>query len=137
MDYDEWCFLHCGDCIYSGRKCKRIGGTNISFYKPWFAVASYGRPCRDFSPIPDWKWLYEHWDGFDDYYSQAEDYYKRDVCLVLDNNFDILYRVRWEDWINNTFLDDNGELKWIKKSYYKRTREGLGFKLVHEYREIE
>lgn len=39
-----------------------------------------------------------------------------------------------KDFYNNTMFDDNGNLKWIYKQYYKQTRKNpIGYKLVKEY----
>lgn len=44
---------------------------------------------------------------------------------------EVRYRVRLEDYIYGTMFEGN-KLKAYEKIYYKRTKEGFGYKLVHE-----
>lgn len=153
IDKDECCRIDCGHCIHFKvnadqanveSTCKRLDHKHLKFAKPWFKSYDCGQfcgcPCRDFAPKPLYKWLYEHWEGFDDFY-RDEDLTKKTVSLVIDGDFSVRYHVKALDFINNTFLNEDGSLNWFEKIYYKQTRASFGYKLIHEknpnYHEIK
>lgn len=147
MDKDEWSCLTCGHCKYFKvnadipgveSTCKRIDHKHIKLATPYFKAYDCGQfsknVCYDFEPAPVWKWLYENWNGFDDYFSdEVIDGY---VALCLENDNDTWYYVLKVDWAYNTFMDGD-ELLWIYKEYYKQVRNDpmhpVGYKLVREY----
>lgn len=150
--------ISCGQCIWFKvnadmdgieSTCKRLDHKKYQFAVPWFKSYDCGQfgavCCRDFSPRKDNVYLYNHWKGFEDYFGDVKDTSDK---LTLDNlrstkglmglciNKDqsVRYYIKAVDFTNNTFLDENGELKWIKKCYYKRTRKSpWGYELVYEY----
>lgn len=135
---DEWSFLACGQCKFWGKNCKRIDHKHFQFAKPWFRCYDEGQYasycCRDFVPA-DWcVWLKQHWTSLDDYY--GEDVDKGYVALCIDGDQSVRYYVLRKDWNNNTFVDDNGKLKWCRKMYYKIDRSSpIGYRLVEETNE--
>jgi hypothetical protein len=143
---DEWSCLQCGQCKHfkagADREgiestCKRLDHKHIKFAKPWFKSYDcgqfFGTVCRDFEPAAYCVWLCKHWKGFDDYFAGEE--FKGTVALVLDSDFSVRYKVKAIDFINNTFLDEEGNLKWIEKEYYKISRKSpIGYALIHEKR---
>ena len=138
--------LQCGHCKFFNVRadmpnvqstCKRVDHKHIKFAKPWFKSYDcgqfHGYICKDFEPSPTYVYLYVHWLSY-------LDYFKRDpddsglLGLVLDDNFDVDYYVKTKDFVNNTFLNPDGTLKWVKKMYYKRSKESpFGYRLVNEY----
>lgn len=127
------CFgvMRCSQCARHG-KCKRL--EKIELARPWFASVSDGRPCKDFLPPKYHKLLLKYWRGVDIYYKRVKPDDLIAVCLNHDQS--IRYNIKYSDFYNDTMFDENGNLKWIYKQYYKRTRESpTGYKLVREYRE--
>lgn len=139
---EEWCCLQCGQCAWfkvdadrSVSTCKRIDHKHFKFAVPWFKSYDCGQfagcPCRDFIPSDTVPWLKDHWKGWDDYWEGEKP--TRKVWLTIDDNTAVRYAVSREDFINNTFLDANGDLKWIEKHYYKQSRKSpTGYILVKE-----
>lgn len=76
----------------------------------------------------------EHWISWEDYWSGEEPTGK--MWLILDDDKSVRYAVRREDFSDGTFLDADGNLKWIEKEYYKQSRKSpTGYILVHERNE--
>jgi hypothetical protein len=70
--------------------------------------------------------------GIDIYYKRVKPDDTIAVCLNHDQS--IRYNIKYSDFYNNTMFDENGNLKWIYKRYYKQTRKSpTGYKLVKEY----
>lgn len=87
--------------------------------------------CRDFIPSPGCKWLYDHWTNFDSWVGKISD--KETISLVIDGDVKVRYKIQYIDFVNNTFLTADGELKWIEKEYYKMKRNSItGYILVRE-----
>lgn len=139
--------MRCGECIYfkvnadlNGIEstCKRLDHKKLRFAVPWFKTYDCGQfngcVCRDFEPAKWCKYLYENWSSFDDYFREILD--RKTVDLVIDGNLSIRYQIRYIDFVNNTFLDKEGNLKWIKRYFYKRVKVSeenpTGYKLVYE-----
>ena len=150
--YECHCHLGCGDCKYhqcdaerrEDTTCKRLDHKHIQFAVPWFKSYDCGQQsaitCADFEPRESRKWLYEHWVSMDDYISAYEEVEKRPyladktIGLCIDGDQSVRYYVRREDFHNNTFLNADGSLKWVKKQYYKKSRKSpIGYELVTEY----
>ena len=139
---DEWCCLQHGQCKHfngnsdrSESTCKRLDHKHFKFAKPWFKLYDCGQfqshICRNFEPAEWCKYLHEHWTGYDDYY--GDDKPKGTISLVIDNDFSVRYSVTMDDFVNNTFIDENGNLKWVEKTYYKVSRKSpIGYELVYE-----
>lgn len=76
-------------------------------------------------------WLKEHWRGWDDYWDGESILGK--VWLILDDDKSVRYAILKTDFVNNTFLNEDGSLKWVEKEYYKQSRQTpLGYLLIHE-----
>lgn len=143
---DAWPCLRCGDCVFFNvradmdgveSQCKRLDHKKYRFAVPWFKSYDCGQftgtVCRDF--VPDrvlCPYLASHWTGFDAYYGaiSPDDM----IALAIDGDQSVRYNVRRIDFVDNTFLDEHGALKWIKKCYYKRSRSSpTGYELITEY----
>lgn len=145
---ENWCCLQCGQCKYFKvnadmegveSTCKRLDHKHLKFAKPWFK--SYdcgqfvGRVCKEFEPADYCVWLKKHWVSYDDYHQDdiIGDDAKSYFCL--DNDFSVRYGVLTKDFVDGTMFDDNGDLKWVEKVYYKRSKSSpIGYELVHEVR---
>lgn len=138
--------LQCGHCKFFNVKadmldvqstCKRLDHKHIKFAKPWFKAYDCGQfggcICKDFEPSPTCVYLYVHWLSYLDYFKHDPDDSSL-IALVLDNDFSVRYFVKKKDFVNNTFLNPDGTLKWVKKMYYKVSRKNsVGYQLVNEY----
>ncbi len=139
--------ITCRDCqFFSVRadldgeesRCKRLDHKKIKFYKPWFKSYYCGETnpqiCRDFSPNGFYKYLKENWTDFDDWVGEIPE--NQCIALVLNDDFSIMYHVRYKDFANNTFLDADGNLKWVNRLYYKQRKKSerfpTGYELVTE-----
>lgn len=147
---DGWPCLTCGDCIFfkvdadiKGREstCKRLDHKHFQFRHFIFGSQDCGQHlqngvCRDFKPKKCRVWLYEHWTSFDDYFSG---FYRipenAELKLIIDGNNEISYSVNRLEFINNKFINPDGTLRWIYKTYYKRFRNAKWFhyRLLNEY----
>lgn len=139
---ENWSYLSHSMCANAGPNCKRIDYTRQDEKRIRFVQHIYlaeGGPsdrciCRDFEPKPGYVWLYQHWTGFDDCFDRED--LKRYVYLTVGGDTSIRYRVRWEDFANNDFLDENGDLKWVTKEYYRISRKSpIRYELIKERRE--
>ena len=156
--YNECCCLMCGDCKYhqvdaerrEDTTCKRLDHKRIKLAVPWFKSYDCGQfshvaICADFSPKESHVWLYNHWTCIEDYIADFEKEEKRPffgkphegrayIGFCIDGNKDVRYYVNRKDYFNNDFLDENGNLKWVKKCYYKKSRKSpIGYRLITEY----
>lgn len=150
--YESNCHLECGQCKYfqvdadrrEDTTCKRLDHKRYKLAVPWFKSYDCGQfhcnVCSDFEPRESSKWLHEHWTTMDDYIADYEAiegksfFDNKYTVLCLDNNTDVRYYVNRIDYFNNTFINADGTLKWVKKCYYKKTRSNaIGYKLVWEY----
>ena len=143
---EKWCCLQCGQCRWfkvdayqPGVEsiCKRIEHKHFKFAVPWFKVYDCGRTngivCRDFEPAEYVKWLRDHWVSYDDYYQGDKP--KGLVFLTIDEDTSVRYGVLAKDFVDGTFIDENGELKWVQKKYYKRTKHSpTGYILATEWK---
>lgn len=131
---------HCGSCKYF-HDCKRIDHVILKFATPWFK--SYDRNqfsgviCADFEPAQWCAYACQTWRGFEYYWPRYVEQwlpYKNTNTLVyftIQDNTSVRYGVRLMDFVNGTMMDGD-VLKAVKKTYYKRTREGFGYKLIRE-----
>lgn len=131
--------LMCKDCLYWGKQCKRIGGTNLEFARPYFVSQPTGRhtPCNSFEPKhPEYADLKE-WTNFEDFWKVYKEVWlpygneNIECAFVINGDKSIRYYVPFEKFMNGTMIED-GKLMAIHKRYYKQTREGFGYKLVTE-----
>ena len=79
----------------------------------------------------------QDWSGFDDFwkvYIKAWLPYKNENKLIwfcLNDDKTIRYGVPIQSFVNNTMIQD-GKLMAVKKAYYKRARNGIGYDLIYE-----
>ncbi len=130
-------YLNCRNCHWYGKKCKRIDHKHFSFSRPWFKSEDYTQGvsavCRDFQPASYCVWLTKNWIGWDEWVKGLIPN-PNTVGLCIDGDQSVRYHVSWTDFINNTFVDNDGNLKWVYKLYYRKTRKSpIGYKLVTEY----
>lgn len=142
---DIWCHLGCGDCKFCNpladidtveSQCKRLDHKHIQFAVPWFKSYDCGQHsggvCSDFEPN-EWElWLYRHWQPeFLNIDRKKQCLGKVGLCLDKDQS--VRYYVDANDFYYETFLNEDGSLKWIEKKYYKRDKKSpIGYKLVTE-----
>jgi hypothetical protein len=135
--WDEYSYINCEQCRWCHTKCKRIDHKHFSFARPWFKSETYSQGiaavCRDFVPASYCVWINKNWIGWDEWVKGFEKQPKT-VSLCIDGDQSIRYHVSWTDFVNNTFVDNDGNLKWVYKLYYRKTRKSpIGYKLVTEY----
>lgn len=143
---DMWCSLRCKDCKFykvdadrNESICKRIDHKHIQFAVPWFKSydCDSGGICSDFEPSETKVWLYNHWKGYDFLYP-CPPKETSTTALCLDRDQSVRYHVLTRDFQNNTFLDEQGNLKWVEKLYYKQSRSSpIGYVLCREFRSGE
>ena len=137
---EQWNYIKCEECIYYNSiadldgvesSCKRLDHKHIRFYTPWFkSYDCNGCICSEFKPQKWIKWLYNHWKPE---FNVAPSKNKT-ITLVLDKNRDIGYVVRYIDFFNGDFLNEDGTLKWVYKWYYVRTKKSpTGYECLREY----
>lgn len=141
---EEYNYFNCDSCVYCKPSadmdnvesiCKRLDHKKISFSKAVFYSYDCGQRngcvCADFKPKKNYVWLYNHWrDEFIiDYISQCNGL----IDLCLDHNWEVRYQVRKKDFVLGDFINDDGTLKAVSKTYYKRSNSSpTGYKLVKE-----
>lgn len=154
--YEECCCLQCGECqhfqVDADRRetttCKRLDHKKYKFAVPWFKSYDCGQYsqtiCSDFIPVKWSVWLYSHWTNIEDWiagYEKEEHksfFDKQYVALCIDGDTSVRYYVNKKDYFYNCFIDERGELKWIKRCYYKQSRKSpIGYQLVWEYNKDE
>ena len=138
--------VRCGDCKWFHVKadlegfestCKRLDHKKYRFVKSCFRSYDCGafnqQICRDFEPDGLYKYLAEHWTSFDDWVGEISE--KTKIGIVIDGNDSIHYYVKYKDFADGTFLDADGNLKWVERCFYKRCsydKSPIGYVLVHE-----
>lgn len=152
--YDECCCLQCGECEHfqvdadrrTDTTCKRLDHKKYKLAVPWFKSYDCGQYnqciCSDFSPVKHSVWLYNHWTNIEDWIAGYEKEEKRSffdnkfVSLCINGDTKIRYYVRKKDYFYNDFIDADGNLKWVKRCYYKKSRKSpIGYNLICEYKE--
>lgn len=128
--------LGCKDCLFSGKSCKRIGGTPLDFSRPYFScergATGFHYPCRDFQPKhPTWGSLkdYTTFDDFWNLYKQTwlTDFDRRWCVFIIGNNRRTRYYVPHGRFMNGTMIE-NGILMATRKGYFKETKTGYTYK---------
>lgn len=140
-EFDEEYGVHidCGDCKHYWHNCKRIDHKHICFVKGPFASYNYGSGsgnshciCNDFELNTIYKLLKEKWQP--EWKEELLQRYKGTMRVCLDENFETRYEIRVDDFKKNTFLNEDGSLKWLRKQYYKRSRKSpIGYVFINEY----
>lgn len=134
--------LKCGDCKFYKNGCKKIDGKHIRYYLKVFTPCDEGASntiCSNFVPMhPEYADIKGKWTNFDDYWKVYSNVWlfahekTQGIALHLDDDDDTIYYVPLKVWLYEDLCDADGKLKAYKKAYYKRTREGFGYKLVCE-----
>lgn len=143
---EDWCRIFCGQCkwfnVNADREgfestCKRLDHKHLRFAKPVFKSYDCGQfggccVCSDFYPNKSARWLYEHWEEVK---KQIITYKENELIgLCVDGDFDTIYKVKVTDFYNNTFLNKDGTLKWVLKTYCKSSRKSpTGYEIIKEY----
>ena len=122
MPNEECCeHLGCKFCKYAVSGCKREkGGWKLS--KPCFSSDRFNyfiKYCKYWLPYFNsktfnWKYL--------------------NTGYILNDDTSVRYYVNTLDFIYNNIWDNDGNLDWKYKSYYKRCKSPTGYELVTEYR---
>lgn len=142
---EEWCRIECGECKWFKvnadmnnveSTCKRLDHKHLRFAKKIFKSYDCGcfdiNTCADFEPdekkVP---WLYNHWNEVKE---QIIPYGKfACVALNVDGNTDVRYCVLGSDFYNNTFINEDGSLKWRYKYYSVPDRKSpTKYRIVYE-----
>lgn len=132
----------CGNCMYFNVKadlpeeesrCRRLDHKTYRFAMPYFRCYDCGQYnsniCREFRPNTVYKYLEDQWTDFDDWTNGKihEGY----VGITVGGDKTVRYYVRYRDFVYGTHVNPDGSLNWVKKCYYKQTRENeIGYKLV-------
>ena len=135
---DDCPHFGCGDCEHFG-SCKRVDGNSLQFARPWFLCETSRThiPCKDFEHAQSECADMKKWTNFDDFW----DVYKKawlpygneniEIPFVVNGDKSVWYYVPLKQFLDGT-MTKNGKLMATKKKYYKRTREGFGYKLITE-----
>ena len=130
----------------------RYDHAKIELAHPWFDSFPYERvpPCSDFEPDGSYPALMPYWHGYEHWkewlirQNREDDPRPQEYVEEISKNFrpsisfmikgdktETIYSVDKDNYIYGTMFDGN-KLKAFKKKYYKRTKEGFGYKLVEE-----
>ena len=130
----------CRDCKFYHNNCKRVDNDKVKFWKPWHQAddrQSANIVCRDFVLKDYLLYARKNWIDFDTYWSEFVECwlpYKNTNILVyftVDGD-DAMLGVPLMDFVNGNMYDADGNLKYVERKYYKRTKDGFGYKLVRE-----
>lgn len=138
----------CGDCKYfrvdadrNESLCKRIDHKKVKFAIPWFKSYDCGQhfhlPCNDFEPKHMEYADAKEWSGFDNFwnaYKEAWLPYKNEHKLTwfcLNDNKNVRYGVPIKSFVEGTMIQNN-KLMAVKKAYYKRVKDFIGYELLYE-----
>lgn len=100
-------YVWCNDCEFATKDCKRADGVNIRIFKACI--------CCDFKPSKRYKWLYNNWPGFDDFWRNA-DYEcsgrNDSPSAVVEVKLPTLsetsvYKIALNDWVYGHMFDGN------------------------------
>lgn len=142
---EEWCRIECGECKWFKvnadmdgieSTCKRLDHKHLRFAKKIFKSYDCGcfdiNTCADFEPdekkVP---WLYNHWNEVKEQIIPYGEF--ACVELNIDGNTDVRYCVLGSDFYNNTFINEDGSLKWLYKYYQVPSRSSVThYDIVYE-----
>lgn len=114
-------------------QCKRLDHKTIQFRTPTFkSYDCSGRICSDFRPSPNYKFFYNNWhDRYIRFYVPKE---HETIALRVKGEDEVDYHVRYLDFFNDTFRNEDGSLKWLYREYYIQTKfSPFGYLLIKEY----
>lgn len=127
--------LSCRDCRIK-KDCPNMANPRVTRARSWFMCSCLpSTPCRHFKPVfrvfeaqtrDMSRWLTEFERQW-----MPRPVSMSTVSLVIDGNQNVRYQVRQSDWIQGSIFAGS-KLKTISKVYYKRTREGAGYRVVTE-----
>lgn len=127
--------LSCGDCRIK-KDCPNMANPRVTRARsPFMCSCLPSIPCRYFKPVfgvfeaqtrDMSRWLAEFERQW-----MPRPASMSTVSLVIDGNQNVRYQVRLSDWIQGSIFAGS-KLKTISKVYYKRTREGAGYRVVTE-----
>ena len=135
---DDCPHFGCGDCKYF-RKCKRVDGNSLQFAKQWFLCETSWThiPCKDFehahpeyADMKKWTNFEDIWNAYKKAWLPYEDE-SIEIPFVVNGEKSVRYYVPLKKFLDGTMIK-NGKLLATKKKYYKKTREGFGYKLTAE-----
>ena len=138
--YDAVGFLDCRSCRHYvvnadlphvESKCKRLDHKHLKFQKPTFqSYCCVGMCCADYEPAEIWRWLHRHWNAK----FLRKPTASQTIGIVEDSDFEHPLAIRYDDFFYNRFVNDDGSLKWVSKTYYKRSKSSpFGYVLLTEY----
>ena len=149
--YNEWCTLQCGECKYfqvdadrrEDTTCKRLDHKSVQFAEPWFKSYDCGQfhsnICSEFAPNDIAKWLKDNWTTLEEWiaeYEQAEGksfFEGKYTVLIVNGDKKVRYYINRRDFFEGNFLNEDGSLKWVKRCYYKQSRQSpTGYEIVWE-----
>lgn len=118
--------------------CKRLDHKHYSFSKAIFYSYDCGQRngciCSDYEPKDNHLWLIKHFKP-----EFLKELNKRisphaTVGICIDHDWELRYYVTMSDFFNNTFINEDGTLKWIYRGHYRKTRKNpIGYEYVWEY----
>lgn len=151
MTYEEFreekCHWNCDDCKHCNPKadmegikspCKRLDHKHFSFGKAVFYSYDCGQRngfvCSDFEPVNWSLWLTRHYRPEFIIQKGKEIKDNATMTICIDHDWEVRYQVWAKDFFYNRFIDDKGNLKWIRKGYTKIDRKSpIGYTYVYEY----
>lgn len=124
--------LFCGNCVHHKSNadqeavestCKRLDHKRIRIRRKSFQAYDCGYMnqciCREFEPVPYYRWLCSVWKGYDDY----APFIDRDEIALEDTMFpDVTFFVSHSDFADGNFLNSDGSIRWRRKQYYRGKR---------------
>lgn len=117
-DYCE--SIRCNQCKYHSN-CKLLKGKNVEPYKPWFASVAVGQVCKYFEPANYCKWIKARWTTF-----QACALLPKEGTLFtifVNGDHNTAYHVDALRYINDDFVDEDGNLIWEDAFHYVPSRK--------------
>lgn len=142
---DDWIRIECQHCLFHKSNadmenvqstCKRLDHKHLRFAKPVFLSYDCGafqiNTCADFEPHPKRvPWLYNHWGEVKQQIIPYSD--STVISLNVDGDTETRWAIKALDFYNNTFLNNDGSLKWLYKYYTKQSRRNvIGYETYYE-----
>lgn len=126
--------LSCKDCRI--KDCPNMANQRVArASSPFMCSCMPTIPCRHFKPV--FSVFEEQTMDMSTWLAEFERQWmtkpinSSTISLVIDGNQNVRYQVCMSDWIQGSIFEGS-KLKTISKMYYKRTKEGAGYKVVTE-----
>ena len=126
--------LSCRDCRI--KDCPNMANPRVTrASSPFMCSCVPTIPCRHFKPV--FSVFEEQTMDMSVWFAEFERQWmpkpinSSTISLVIDGNQNVRYQVCMSDWIQGSIFEGS-KLKTISKMYYKRTKEGSGYKVVTE-----